>query len=159
MIRPLYPIPVTARPPRPPARRLEVDVNIPPPTRDPDSLTVGELLSPLRRRWLLVALLTVLGLGAGLVLALRQKPVYESTALIEVAGISQEPLSTNTTAPVASDRAVESNLQTQVRILQSPELLRRVAEKLDLWHRPEFHAYYLPRGIGQSRRSTRWAVA
>ncbi len=138
MIRPLYPIPIATRPPRPPARRLELDVQLPQPSRDPDSLTLGELLSPLRRRWGLIALLTLCGLVAALYLARRQQPVYEATALLEVSGITQEVSSANTSVPLVTDRAVESNLQTQVRILESPELWRRVADKLDLWNRPEF---------------------
>lgn len=138
MIRPLYPIPIASRPPRPPARRLVVDLQLPQRARDPGNLTLGQLFSPLQRRWAPIGLLALAGMAAALFAGMRQAPVYEATALLQVEGINEDFITLRNPAPATSDRSLELDLQTQVRILQSPELLQRVATKLDLWQLPEF---------------------
>ena len=47
-------------------------------------LTIGELFSFIRRRWLLVAVFAVLGMVAGVLLALRSERVYETAAVIQI---------------------------------------------------------------------------
>ena len=52
-------------------------------------LTFGDVTAALWRRKLLVAGLVVACAGAGLAVALTQKPVYQAKALIEVQGINE----------------------------------------------------------------------
>jgi capsular exopolysaccharide synthesis family protein len=106
----------------------------------PEPLSLGQLLLPLRRNWGTVALLALCGAAAALLIGFQQEPVYQATALLELQGINEDVLNLRNLALPAGEASLEPYLQTQVKILESPELLRRVAGALDLRNREEFNA-------------------
>ena len=110
-----------------------------------EPLSVGQFFLPLRRRWTTVTLLAVTGFATALLVAVQQAPVYRATALLEVQGVNDNFLNLSDLALTTSEHLVEPLVQTQVKILQSPELLGRVADKLELDKRQEFQS---PQGWG-----------
>lgn len=88
---------------------------------------------------LLLLMAALLGLGAALLVARLRTPTYQTHALIELQGINEHYLNMQSLDPLASDESVApSYLQTQLKILQSRNLLRDVADRLSLASRPEF---------------------
>jgi len=107
---------------------------------DPETqpLSMGQALAPLRRNWLPLTLLTVVGSMAALLIALHQTPMYRSVSQLEIEGFNEDFLDLKGLSSITNDHAIDPYLQTQIRVLESQELLARVAKKLDLAHRPEY---------------------
>jgi capsular exopolysaccharide synthesis family protein len=103
-------------------------------------LTFGDVTVALWRRKWLVAGLVVACAGAGLAVALTQKPVYQAKALIEIQGINENFLNRREIDPTVEGGTVEflPYIQTQIKILQTDRLLGRVADRLQLGRLPEF---------------------
>jgi capsular exopolysaccharide synthesis family protein len=89
----------------------------------------------LRRRKGTLLLIAFLGLLGAVLLTLPQTPVYQARTTIEIQNLNQNFLNmreVNPTADEASANPLETDLQTQVNILQSESVLGRVIAKLDL---------------------------
>jgi capsular exopolysaccharide synthesis family protein len=89
----------------------------------------------LRRRKGTLVLIACLGLLAGILLTLPQTPVYQARTTIEIQNLNENFLSmrdVNPTANEASADPLQTDLQTQVNILQSESVLSQVIAKLDL---------------------------
>ncbi|MDP2999787.1 MAG: Wzz/FepE/Etk N-terminal domain-containing protein [Bryobacterales bacterium] len=99
---------------------------------------MGQLFAPIRRRWYTVALLAGVCFAAAILIGLRQPPGYQATALLEVQGLNDDFLNLKGLNSSAGEHAAEPYLQTQVKILQSSDLLGRIADKLELEKRDEF---------------------
>ena len=113
----------------------------------PEAMSLGQFLQPLRRNWGVVVLVALCGVVAALLIGYHQEPVYQATTLLELQGTNEDALNMGAPAFPANEASVEPYLQTQVKILQSPELLRRVAASLKLHDRAEFngsHGWDLP---------------
>ncbi len=93
----------------------------------------------IRRRMGTLVLIAFLGCLAGFLLTLPQTPIYQARTSIEVQEMNENFLNMrdmNPTAPAGSMYYPEFDIQTQVKILQSRELLSRVVKKLDIENRP-----------------------
>jgi len=110
-------------------------------SHEPDaSTTWSELADMLGRRRGRIALVVALGLALGQGVNLVQTPVYRSEASVEVQGLNENYLNLAQVDPSAplSPQTMDSYIQTQVEILQSPALIERVADKMKLQQQQEF---------------------
>jgi polysaccharide biosynthesis transport protein len=107
-----------------------------PPGED-DSVKLGAILKALRYHWLTIAALSIFGLSAGLLFCLWKPAVYEAQTVLEIQVTNDSFLNSKELEPVSSDNG-ESHFPTQIKLLKSRSLLRRVAEKLNLEQHPEF---------------------
>ena len=87
-----------------------------------------EPLKLLRRYWMLVVALMMLGASAGFASVVLSSPSYQARLLLEVQGVS-EALTKNSMDAVPFD-STEVGIQTQVNILRSGSFLRRGADRL-----------------------------
>ncbi|HDD53331.1 MAG TPA: hypothetical protein ENF32_04620, partial [Thermosulfidibacter takaii] len=103
----------------------------------------------LRRRWTVVAVLLLVVFTTAF-FTFRMKPLYKATATLEISPTQPQVVPFGDEGRV---RVIEQAryIQSQVEILKSRTLARRVVEALDLEHNPEFQAKkkgYLSRLIG-----------
>lgn len=87
-----------------------------------------DLLSLLRRYWMLLALFLILGASAGFTSVVLSSPLYRASCLLEVQGVS-EVVAKGAMDAMPFD-ASEVGIQTQINILHSGSFLRRGAERL-----------------------------
>lgn len=87
----------------------------------------------IRRHKALVVLATIVGGLVGTLLTLQSPRVYQTRTTIEIQGLNDDFLNMRSVNPVndAAAGGVDSDIQTQVKILQSASLIGRVREKLD----------------------------
>ena len=88
----------------------------------------------IRRHKILVALITVLGGVVGFLVTVPSPRIYQARATLEVQGINENFLNMSATSPTMSDATnayPDYDIQTQVRILQSRTLIRRVVADLE----------------------------
>ena len=95
-------------------------------------VTFGELFQPLRFHWRLILLCALFAMLAGAAVALIRKPIYQATTQLEVQGFNQDFLDMKSFDLTAADTLLEPYLQTQVKIIESYDLLARVADRLQL---------------------------
>ena len=91
-----------------------------------------------RYRWAIV-LITLAGALAGLLVALPQTKVYRSQTTVEIQAFNENLLNTREVDPSASSTdyySAETNLPTQIKIIQSETLVSRVLRKLKLDRNP-----------------------
>ena len=86
----------------------------------------------LQRRKGTVILIAFLGLLAGVLVTLPQTPVYQARTSLEIQDINQNFLNVKETSPVNDTGAYSAltDIQTQIKILQSETLIERTAQKL-----------------------------
>jgi uncharacterized protein involved in exopolysaccharide biosynthesis len=89
------------------------------------SIEVGVLL---RKYWLLLIALIIIGAGAGFTSVVFSSPMYRTRLLLEVQSVS-EAFTRNSMDAMAFD-ATEIGIQTQINILRSGSFLRRGADRL-----------------------------
>jgi succinoglycan biosynthesis transport protein ExoP len=92
-----------------------------------------------RHKWMIL-LLAFLGALAGLLVALPQTKVYRSQTTLEIQPYNENLLNTREVDPSASSAdyySAETNLPTQIKILQSDTLVSRVVTKLKIDRNPE----------------------
>lgn len=96
-----------------------------------DSAT-RDLWQFLRDNYAVPLITTVLGLGLAIAITKSQPPVFRATATLEIQGLNDNFLDLKDVSPVSPERetAFTSDLQTQLRILQSASLIARVVEQL-----------------------------
>lgn len=83
-----------------------------------------------RRKWSLL-LMTVIGSVGGILYTLPQQPVYEARTSIEVLDNNEPMMALKDPGGSSGNFVTETNLQTQVSILQSASLEKRVVGKLE----------------------------
>ena len=103
--------------------------------------TIAEYWTILARQKFRILLVAVVGAIAALLLSIPRTPIYQARALLEVDTPNGDPLRARSsgTPAMPSPSAAEFYIATQIEILESGSLLRRVVEKLRLDARPEFH--------------------
>ncbi len=81
-------------------------------------------------RWSLAA--TILGIGIAVILTISQTPAYRATATLEIQDLNENFLNLKEVSTVAPDRAdaLQNDLKTQLRVLQSKSLIGRVIDQL-----------------------------
>ncbi len=89
-----------------------------------------------RRRWLVLTFLSAV-FAAVLIVSLVMKPVYKAGGRLELS--IQAPKVTKFEDMVASQMQTREFMQTQVKLLQSESLARRVIDKLHLDQNPVFN--------------------
>ena len=89
------------------------------------SIEVGVLL---RKYWLLLIALIIIGAGAGFTSVVFSSPMYRTRLLLEVQSVN-EAFTRNSMDAMAFD-ATEIGIQTQINILRSGSFLRRGADRL-----------------------------
>jgi capsular exopolysaccharide synthesis family protein len=110
------------------------------PAVDPDSGGLLEYWRIIRRRKGTVVLITFLCALAAVLYTLPQTPVYQARTTIEIQGVNENFLNMRDMNPTSSTTTYypEIDIQTQVRILQSGDLLKRVVDRIQLTSRPLF---------------------
>jgi capsular exopolysaccharide synthesis family protein len=120
----------------PPPGQQYMEVPFPGALEEPGRALLPEYLHILAHRKGTLILIVLLGLLTSLVLTLPQTPTYQARGSIEIQNLNENFLNMRNVSPTASDDgssyATGSDLQTQVKILQSESLLERVAAKVDL---------------------------
>lgn len=86
-----------------------------------------------RRKFLLLATATA-GAAIGLLIARAQQPVYRARATVEVQDLNREFLNMKAVSPVDDSPGTDAltDLQTQLRILQSESLIDRTLKRLQI---------------------------
>lgn len=93
------------------------------------------------RRKLALSAAATAGALAGLLFSLPQTPIYQARASIEIQGRNENFLNMKDVDPAAGNDSAEAYLATQISMLQSESLLRRVVAKMKLVERPEFRPH------------------
>ncbi len=108
---------------------------------DPSEPTIAEYWTILVRRKYRILLVGVVGAIAALLLSISRTPIYQARTSLEVDTPNRDPLHARSSgnAAMPSPSSSEFFIATQVEILESRALLRRVVERLQLDARPEFH--------------------
>lgn len=84
----------------------------------------------LRSRWWVILLVGLLGAAIGSILTFQQTPSYRTSASIEIQAPADSPLGFQAAAPTGADGAPDTYIHTQVKILESRALRKRVIDKL-----------------------------
>jgi capsular exopolysaccharide synthesis family protein len=118
-----------------------------------------------RRKFLLLAAATA-GAAIGLLIARAQQPVYRARATLEVQDLNREFLNMKAVSPVDDSPGTDAltDLQTQLRILQSESLVDRTLKRLQITSTdalaPQTGIGFLHREQGaQDRDALIWAAA
>ena len=91
---------------------------------------ISELFGILNRNWLTLSAIALLGLAAGVGAALLQTPVYQAKSTLEIQELNGDFLNMKQVTPVGGFLNVQTDIQTQLRAVQSETLLRRSVERL-----------------------------
>jgi capsular exopolysaccharide synthesis family protein len=75
---------------------------------------------------------TILGIAIAVVVTISQAPTFRATATLEIQDLNENFLNLKEVSPIAPDgtAAVQNDLQTQLRVLQSKSLIGRVVDQL-----------------------------
>jgi uncharacterized protein involved in exopolysaccharide biosynthesis len=97
-----------------------------------DSIGVLEYLRIVQRHRGTIILFAFLGLLAAVLYTMPQTPLFRARTVIEVQDINNDFLNTRSVNPVADDNQsnVLTDVQTQMKIIQSDQLIDRVIQKL-----------------------------
>lgn len=107
-------------------------------------MTLQQLILILRARWTTVAFFMVLALAAAITVNWVLPKQYKSTATI-VVDTKSDPINANS----AQQQANTGYLATQVGIVRSERVIRRVSESLKLQQDPDIQALYQKQTKGQ----------
>jgi capsular exopolysaccharide synthesis family protein len=119
-----------------------------------DDPAAGSLLDywrMIRRRKFLLLAVALAGAGIGLLVTRAQQPVYRASATVEVQDLNREFLNMKSVSPVDDSPGTDAftDLQTQLRILQSDSLIDRTLKRLQIDSTAalssEFNIYFLHR--------------
>ncbi len=117
------------------ARDLVLDVAAPGPVGAGQEMELVRLLRIVWSHKLLIAAITIACAALGLGIAAIQTPMYRSHATIELLGINQNFLNLREVDPHASssgESAGDAYISTEIELLRSEGLVRKVVEKLGL---------------------------
>lgn len=106
--------------------------NGPDPSAEPESGGLLEYWRILRRRKGTLLLIAVLGAIVGFLVTLPQTPVYQVRTSIEIVGLNQNFLNIKESNPLNEGQSTvdATDIQTQIKILQSDSLIDRVLAKM-----------------------------
>jgi capsular exopolysaccharide synthesis family protein len=100
------------------------------PATEADSNGILEYFQLIRGHKLLVLAMLLVGTGAGCIVSFLQTPIYEARSFLEFQSASRGEGATGMGDHDASGFSSENFLTTQVKVLQSKSLQRRVQDKL-----------------------------
>jgi polysaccharide biosynthesis transport protein len=107
--------------------------------RHPDTWAPSLLLEywqMVRRHAMLLVTMSCLGLMIGLATTLLQRPAYEARTTLEIQNINENFLNMRDVRPTAADgnpETVQTDLQTQISVMQSESVLKQVITQLKLF--------------------------
>ncbi|HVV46513.1 MAG TPA: polysaccharide biosynthesis tyrosine autokinase [Bryobacteraceae bacterium] len=120
----------------------------------------------IRRRKFLLLTTALAGAAIGLLVARAQQPAYRARATVEVQDLNREFLNMKAVSPVDDSAGTDAltDLQTQLRILQSESLIDRTLKRLQITSTdalsPQTDIAFLHRETGpQDRDALIWAAA
>jgi polysaccharide biosynthesis transport protein len=115
-----------------PATFTEIPYGAPDPGADPESGGLLEYWRILRRRKGTLILLAALGAVVGFLVTLPQTPIYQVRTSLQIVSLNQNFMNMKESNPLADtgSSADATDIQTQIKILQSDSLLKRVVTKL-----------------------------
>jgi uncharacterized protein involved in exopolysaccharide biosynthesis len=119
---------------RPPVHRVEYPADAPDyaDTRGPSEvLGLLEYARVILRRKVLLIAFGVAGALAGIVNTLPQTPIYQAQTTIEIQPVNTDFLNIRQMNPVSDGGEMYSDVQTQMKILQSDSLMSSVVKKLE----------------------------
>jgi capsular exopolysaccharide synthesis family protein len=95
-----------------------------------DSLGIVEYWRLINRRRGTLILISFFGLLAGILFTLPQTPLYRSRATLEIQNLNSGFMNAKQANPVDDSSASTTDVQTQIKIIQSESLIERVVDKL-----------------------------
>ena len=116
---------------------------VPAPALKSDAAQTGGLIQEyyrtvLRHRWA-IAIFIALGMAGGLLVNLNSVPVYRARTSLDIQSFNSDFLNMHSVAPTAdSEPSSEVYVQTQIKLLQSEELLERTQARVQAEPHPEF---------------------
>ena len=111
---------------------------------DNDGGLFTDYLRTLKRFRGLILISALIGLAASFILGLRAIPIYTTRTSLDIRSVNHDFLDMRSVAPTSSDTAGsdnDTNLQTQIKLLQSDTLIEEVSKRL----LAEPHPAFLPR--------------
>ncbi len=122
-----------------------------PPAGADNGLDPRRLLSFLLRHWKVIAASTVLGGVLAIIWVLQVVPLYTATATLQIDVRRQNIMRSEF---VVSDQVEDTGtIATELALMQSFAVARRVVERLDLLHDPDFNAAPSNRGLASQIKS------
>jgi succinoglycan biosynthesis transport protein ExoP len=133
-----HPVPASESP----ANSIDVtplSIQLPGPGLKRDYAGILEYWQMIRRHKGAVVLATFLGCLAGFLVTLSDPRIYQARTTLEIQGLNEEFLNMKNVNPVSETNGgyLDTDIQTQVKILQSRALLARVKDKLDARPHPD----------------------
>ena len=112
---------------------LPQTIDIPGASLKRDYAGILEYWQIVRRHKAIVVLATIVGGLAGILSTLPSPRVYQTHTTVEIQGLNEDFLNMRTMNPVEGGSAggFDTDIQTQIKILQSSSMIGRVREKLD----------------------------
>lgn len=106
----------------------------------PQPDTLPDYLAMIRRRGWLVVMCMLMGLIAATIYSLKQRPMYQSRASLEVQTLNTNFLNTREVTPTneVGEYSIEPYVQNQAELIRDERLLGRVVDRLNLTTRPGF---------------------
>jgi exopolysaccharide transport family protein len=105
----------------------------------PVGITLSEIARILKRRFGIIALSTAALLGLAVLVVLIVRPVYTATATVLIDPRRPNVITVDTSQPTTQNPATDdAAIESQVQLMQSIAVLRRVVEQLKLTQDPDF---------------------
>ncbi len=116
-----------------------VTIDVPGPGLKRDYAGVLEYWQMIRRHKLAILVAACIGAVGGFASTLSKPRIYQARTTLEIQGLNQEFLNMKNMSPTVENTAmgVDADIQTQVKLLQSRSLLKRVSGKLDSMPPPD----------------------
>lgn len=109
------------------------------------------VLSILKKHWLLIALITILGTSLVIVYEAQKPDIYQASVRVQVNNESNPAAGEGGASSIILNQGSDPTyFATQLQIMEGPGLLRRVVKNLDLEHNPTF---FRP---GKDQETTVW---
>ncbi len=109
---------------------------------DNPSFSLLDYWEGIRRYKLMILAFVAMGAMGGLILSLLQTPMYRAHTSLEVEDLNENFQNLKDTDPTAQIPSAESYFQTQVKILQSREMIELVIDKLNLMQSMAQHKHF-----------------
>ena len=106
------------------------------------SFSLMDYWEGIRRYKLVILAFVVVGVMGALILSFLQTPMYRAHTSLEVEDLNENFQNLKDSDPTAQIPAAESYFQTQVKILQSREMIELVIDKLNLMQRMAPHKHF-----------------
>ncbi len=96
----------------------------------------ADYLRTFKRNWKFIVGLACLGASAALLLHLRTQPVYRTRTSLNIETLNRDFLTMQSISPTIEAAPGETDVQTQIKLLQSDSLMERVQERLTMEPHP-----------------------